>query len=410
MSTQPLLAALVAASMCIAFPAHAQRGSQDFPDGPGKETVLAACGGCHEVNRVRAGYTPEGWRTVIQMMKNVDTPVPADQWETVTAYLIKNFPEKPRPAAAIIEGPAQVTIKLWDVPTPGSRPHDPHAGKDGTIWYTGQLANKIGHLDPKTGEIKEYALKTARTGPHGLTEDQEGNIWFTGNSAGLIGKFDPKTGNVAEYKMPDPTVKDPHTLNFDQSGILWFTSQVGNRIGRLDPKTGEIKLAAPPTPNARPYGILINSKGIPVVVLFGTNKVATVDPKTMVIKEYPLPNAAARPRRLALVGDTIVYYADYARGFLGRLDLTTGEVKEWQSPSGPQSQPYGIAFTKGAIWYNESNAKPNTIVRFDPQTEKFQTWAIPGGGDIVRNVDVMPDGNVATAHSLVNKIGLVEIK
>jgi len=54
----------------------------------------------------------------------------------------------------------------------------------------------------------------------------------------------------------------------------------------------------------------------------------------------------ARPRRLALANEDTVYYSDFARGFLGRLDLRTGAVKEWQSPSGPQSQPYGIAFTK----------------------------------------------------------------
>ena len=49
-------------------------------------------------------------------------------------------------------------------------------------------------------------------------------------------------------------------------------------------------------------------------------------------------------------------------------------------------------------------------MRFDPKTEKFQTWPIPGGGDIVRNVDVTTDGNVVTANSLVNQIGIVEIK
>jgi virginiamycin B lyase len=123
-----------------------------------------------------------------------------------------------------------------------------------------------------------------------------------------------------------------------------------------------------------------------------------------------LPNETSRPRRLALASDDIVYYADYSRGFLGRLDLRTGQVKEWQSPSGPQSQPYGIAFTKGAVYYNESNAKPNTMVRFDPATEKFQTWVIPGGGDIVRNVDVTRDGNVVTANSLVNEVGLLELR
>ena len=48
-----------------------------------------------------------------------------------------------------------------------------------------------------------------------------------------------------------------------------------------------------------------------------------------------------------LADDNTVYYAAYSRGFLGRLDLSNGQVKEWASPSGPQSQPYGIAFAKG---------------------------------------------------------------
>src|SRR5690349_7300551 len=74
---------------------------QDFPDGPGKQVVTAVCGGCHDINRLRIGYTPEGWRTVVRMMQNVDTPVAADQWDAVTEYLIKSFPERPRPAASI---------------------------------------------------------------------------------------------------------------------------------------------------------------------------------------------------------------------------------------------------------------------------------------------------------------------
>ena len=41
--------------------------------------------------------------------------------------------------------------------------------------------------------------------------------------------------------------------------------------------------------------------------------------------------------------------------------------------------------------------KPNTLVRFDPKTEKFQTWAIPSGGGVVRNMMVTRDGNIAMA-------------
>jgi virginiamycin B lyase len=210
--------------------------------------------------------------------------------------------------------------------------------------------------------------------------------------------------------MPDPKARDPHTLAIDEKGIVWFTVQNGNMLGRLDPASGDIKLVTSPTPNSRPYGLVINSKGIPVFVDFGSNKIGTIDPSTLAIKEYVLPNPASRPRRLALGPDDAVWYADFARGYLGRLDLASGEHKEWASPSGPKSEPYGMVFTKGALWYNESGAKPNTIVRFDPQTEKFQSWAIPGGGDIVRNMSVTPDGNPVTANSLVNEVGLVEVQ
>src|SRR3954454_692393 len=194
------------ANLIFGLPAWAQQPAQDFPDGPGKQTVLSVCGGCHDINRVRAGYTPEGWRTVIRMMENVGAPVPANEWDTVREYLTKNFPEKARPAAAKLGEPADATIRMWTVPTPGSRPHDPMAAKDGTIWWSGQLSNKIGRLNPKTNEMTEFDLKSPRTGPHGLVEDKDGNIWFTGNSSGLIGRLEPKTGIVTEYKMPDPAV------------------------------------------------------------------------------------------------------------------------------------------------------------------------------------------------------------
>ncbi|MDQ6618585.1 MAG: cytochrome C [Pseudomonadota bacterium] len=399
----------------VAIPAFsggvlAQQPGADFPEGPGKSIVVPMCGSCHDINRLKAGYTPEGWRTVIRMMQNMDVPIPPDQVEVVTQYLIKSFPERTRPGAAEIAGPAAVNVRTFPVPTAGSRPHDPLAARDGALWYTGQLSNKLGRVDTRTGQVREYPLKVAHSGPHGLTEDGQGNIWFTANNAGYIGKLDPKSGDVTAYKLPDPAAKDPHTLVFDRDGTLWFSVQQANMIGRLQPAKGEIKLVTVPTAKARPYGMAVNAKNIVYFVEFGSNKIASIDRETMQITEYPLPNAGARPRRLAIGPDDLIWYSDFARGMLGRLDPATGRVVEWPSPSGPQSEPYGIVFTRGAVWYSESFAKPNTLVRFDPSTEKFQTWAIPGGGDIVRNMDVAPSGNPVMAHSLVNQVGIVEIR
>jgi len=90
------------------------------------------------------------------------------------------------------------------------------------LWYTGQMVNALGRVDPETGAVKEFPLKTPNSGPHGLTEDAHANIWYSGNAAALIGKLDPRTGQVTEYKMPQGQAGDPHTLLFDRAGILWF--------------------------------------------------------------------------------------------------------------------------------------------------------------------------------------------
>jgi virginiamycin B lyase len=50
------------------------------------------------------------------------------------------------------------------------------------------------------------------------------------------------------------------------------------------------------------------------------------------------------------------------------------------------------------------------VVRFDPATEKFQTWTIPSGGGVVRNMVHTPEGNLWLACSGVNGIAEVIIK
>ena len=301
-----------------------------------------------------------------------------------------------------------VKIHEWDVPTKGAHPHDPAVAPDGSLWFTEQMVSKLGRLDPASGQFKEYPLKGANDGPHGLVADRDGMIWYTGNFAAHIGKLDPRTGEVVQYKMPDAKAEDPHTAVFDAQGTLWFTVQVGNMVGRLNPKTGKVELKAAPTQDARPYGIQINSKGVPFFCEFGTNKMAKIDPQSLQITEYPLPEGA-RPRRIAITADDKVYFTDFQGGNLGRLDPDTGAVKMWPSPGGAGSNPYGIvAAPDGTVWYSESGVSPNTLIRFNPKTKEFARTTIPSGGGTVRNMAATPDGRIYLACSGVNKVGVVE--
>lgn len=406
----------VAVALLVACAATA--GAQDlFPDGPGMDILSTKCRTCHMPDRVTkvTGRPAEGWRTLVTTMINRGAPVTDEELPVLVAYLAKNWPVD-KVVATVTFAPVapmashvKAAFTEWDVPTAASRPSAPLAASDGSIWYSGEGANVLGRLDPKTGDIREYPLKTAGSGPHGLAEDRSGNIWYAAGLKGQLGKLDPKSGSVTEYAIANPAGRDPQTPVLDQKGNLWFTIQEGNMVGRLTSATGDVTVRNSPTPKSSPDGMAINSKGAPFYVEFGANKVARIDPATMAIREFVLPDPAARPRRLAIDAQDMIWFTDYSRGYLGRLDPTTGVVKEWAAPGGPKSMPYAITAIAGDIWFTESGATPGTLVRFEPGTERFQTWNIPSGGGAVQSISVTKDGNLALAESDANKIALVTL-
>ena len=407
-------ASIVVLAFCwAATPVAAQSQTQTaaLPEGPGKATVEAACTACHQPNQIlnSSGYTRAQWEELVADM--IDLSDSPDK-EAVIAYLTQHFPPNTRRTPKLVPGDAAIAFKEWKVPTLGQRSRDPEEAPDGAIWWVGQFGNLVGRIDPRSGEMREYPLP-ANALPHSVNLDARGNVWYMGNGNGTIGKLDPKSGKITEYKMPDPAAKDPHTAVFDRDGIMWFTMQHSNMLGRLDPATGDIKLAKMPVAKARPYGIKLDSKGVPWVACNGGNCIARLDPATMAIKTYPLPNEKTRVRRLDIAADDTIWYVNSSQGRLGRLDPKTGAVKEWDSPSGPKSHPYAIAVVDGIVWYNESGMRPDALVRFDPKSERFQSWAIPSGNihaGIVRHMRPTRDGNLLIHQSSTNRIILVTIR
>jgi virginiamycin B lyase len=394
--------------------ASAQGGAANLPAGEGREIVQASCGACHGLGNITgaAGYDERGWRDLFSTM----VALPDAQARTVATYLAKNFPGKPDRRPTLVNGATEVEISEWMAPTLGQRVRDPLEARDGATWWTGMFASLVGRMDPVTGALREYKLPEG-TRPHGIAEDPEGNIWFTGNGNGTVGRLDARTGETKVYKTQ---AGDPHTPLFHPNGKLYFTAQGARMMGRLDPKTGELKEV--PTPAANPYGIKVDKSGRLWIAFNGPAldrpggrpisgaRLASMDPETMEFRVYDLPDPESRVRRLDLASDGTVWFVNSARGRIGPLDPATGAVKEWASPSGPASHPYAIAVVDDVIWYNESNQRPDVLVRFDPKTEQFQSFPIPSGYGIVRNMFVTKEGNLLIHQSSSNRVGLVRIR
>jgi len=308
-------------------------------------------------------------------------------------------------------GELKATIREWEVPTKGAKPYATAVSPDGSIWFTEELANRIGHLNPKTGEFKEYPLSDEKNvAPHGLAADQNGNIWFAASSGGFIGKLEPTSGKVIVFKMSDPKATDPESLAFDSKGILWFTVQNANMVGKLEPASGTITLKQVPSQNARPTGILVLKRGTPLFAEPGAGKIGFIVPETVDVHEFALP-PGTRSRRLAIAPDeNTLYFTDYTGGNLGKLDISVGAMIMFPTPGGADSSPYGLTITPdGTVWYCETGIQPKNIIRFNPGSNTFSRVPIPFATGVVHSMASAPDGRIYFASSDVDKLGAVEV-
>lgn len=398
MTLSPLL--LLVLNMAVAQPPQFQ--VPQLPEGDGKQLIEIACYNCHSSFNIigSAGYdSVDEWKHVFSTMVNL----PEAQANTIASYLVEHYPADETRRPTLVPGETEIEFTEWVVPTLGQRSRDPIEAPDGSIWWTGMWASLVGRLDPATGKMQEFKLPIAAR-PHSIVPDEEGNIWYTGNSNATIGKLDPETGLITQYQTE---ARDPHSATFHPNGNLYFTAQGAGMLGRLDPETGE--LTEVPS-EARPYGIQVAANGTVWVAFNGTNKIGALDPETMDIRYFEIPNEASRVRRLGLDSNGMVWFVNSTQGKIGRLNPSNGNIRQWDSPSGSTSHPYALAVIDDKVWYNESGMRPDALVRFDPDTEDFQSWAIPSGVGIVRNMWVTRDGNLLIHQSSSNRIGLVEIQ
>ena len=117
----------------------------------------------------------------------------------------------------------------------------------------------------------------------------------------------------------------------------------------------------------------------------------------VIITEYDLPRPEALPHDAMADPQGMIWYSDFGSQYLGKLDPKTGKVVEYPVPLMEAKEPKGALDLEpdrdGNLWLG--TMYQGVIARFDPKTEKFQTWKSPkfAQGDAARTAMVTP-GNV----------------
>jgi virginiamycin B lyase len=292
-------------------------------------------------------------------------------------------------------------VSEWPVPTPRFA-RDPAIAPDGSVYIAVMTGNKVARFDPKTRTFKEWDLPS-RHRPHGLLVDRGGIVWTTGNGNGTIGKLDPATGKVIEYKTPSGG-GGPHTLVItDDQSTIWFTMQSGDKVASLDTKTGRI---VEYETSGGPYGLALDKAGNVWFCRMGDNRMGRLEPTTGRMSEVDT-GRGSRPRRVAADRNGMLWITYYGSGKLAKLDPNAMKVVKTYDLPGDNAGAYAVTVDgAGMVWANEINN--DTVVRFDPKTERMQVVQLPSSGVGIRKMVTDANGRLWYMGSHNGRLGVVE--
>lgn len=296
------------------------------------------------------------------------------------------------------------TFEQHDTPMPLSVPGGMEMGPDGRMWMPEVTGNALFGIDTKTGKHKEVqlpwanALNVKKPPLHlgialsnDIAQGPDGKMYFTLGGLNAIGSYDTQTGEFEKYPVPEEILGQIQALlGIIKKGpgrTLVMDLPQMNRVVTLNVDTKQMKQYTMPTPASLPVGVRGGSDGnIWVTEALGM-KIARINPNTGAIKELPLFSVDRVAGNLlgglkeGSVGNPMPFLGPITEGpdgkmyfavslplalglgnQIGRLDMNTGEIETWRTPSSISS-PCDLNISPDGEYAYFGNLASNTVGR-----------------------------------------------
>jgi streptogramin lyase len=261
--------------------------------------------------RVPGGKTPDTDEFPIQGPHSIEKAANGDMWITLAlgGKMAKFDPKSKQ--FTVIEG--------GENGRRGGYPHTLRFDQKGICWYTDAALNSVFRLDPATQHIKQYRLLKAdqaqniktqgETGgitPYGIDIAPDGKVWFGKLNGQRIGVIDPASGEIKEWQPP---VHGPRRLHVDAQGIVWIPGFASGDLCRYNPANNEWKnFKLPGDGHEIPYALNIHPQTGDVWICgTGSDTMMRFDPKTEKLVVYRMPSQVTYTREIEFDADGNVW-------------------------------------------------------------------------------------------------------
>jgi len=384
-----------------------------FPGTDQQKLALLSCTGCHTLQRIaRSTHDETEWLATIKRMatyaqessplkpqKTEDSflgRTPPEVLQRLAAYLatvnLSGRPEWKYPLKVMPRATGRgthVVVTEYKLPQPTFEPHDVILDGKGQVWFSDFVELKLGHLDPKTGKVAEYALSQRKpdapvgeldiepAGAHGLVL---GMTWQA-----TLARFDTATKKFHYYPIPaaadDKVAQLIMTTNrADVAGKVWTANEGHHEFYRVDLASGAMQKFGP-YPHTS-YGLAADSHDNLFFADFGNDTIGRVDAKTGEATFYQTPTRMSRPRRGHMDAQDRFWFAEFFANGVGMLDPKSGAIKEWQVPTA-WTAPYDAMVDKnGEVW--TGGMTTDRVVRISAETGQAIEYPLPDNTNIRR--------------------------
>ena len=248
-----------------------------------------------------------------------------------------------------------VEITEFPVPTKGSGPHGITIGPDGNIWFTEQLANRIGRITTN-GAVTEFPVGGGARDLWGIATGADNRLWFCARGSSQIGAI-TTNGVVTMYPIPraanDPA-KSPYYI-VRRGGHMWY-SDLGYRISRI--MTNGVITEWVHQAGVNPWGITVGADNHIWFTAYFSDTVNRLDTASSQTTTYNLTPFGS-PTMMTRGPDNKVWFTEFQEGKIG--SITTNGVLE-ETFIG-RTGPYGITTgPDGAMWFTEQRAGSSNAI------------------------------------------------
>jgi virginiamycin B lyase len=264
--------------------------------------------------------------------------------------------------------------------------HDVAPAPDGGVWFSAQRSGHLGWFDPKSGRTELVSLGPG-SAPHGVIQGPDQAAWLTDGGQNAFLRVSWPVRHVLRYQLPEDTgYANLNTCAFDGDGQLWFTGQSGF-VGKVALPSGQVTVKRAPDGRG-PYGICATPHGDVWWCSLAGSFIARIDRRSGESQIVQPPTKRQGARRVWSDSHGRIWVSEWLSGQLSMHDPRTRAAepmwKQWKLP-GADPRAYAVYVDeRDHVWVSDFSA--NAVLRFDPATERFESFAFPREGASVRQI------------------------